>query len=85
MAASSILKWQYSLRVGKSSLQNTTRGFLYIRKWKNSTELDKSKKNKYNIDVIVNIFFGVSDGGGLLLCLLQSVLYSRFYMSWAVL
>ena len=44
MAASSILKWQYSLRVGKSSLQNTTRGFLYIRKWKNSTELDKSKK-----------------------------------------
>ena len=51
-------------------------------------KLDRARqiyKNKYNIDVIVNIFFGVSDGGGLLLCLLQSVLYSRFYMSWAVL
>ena len=47
MAAFSILKWQNSLQEGKSSLQNTTRGFLYIRKWHNSLREGKSL-SRYN-------------------------------------
>ena len=47
MAAFSILKWQNSLQEGKSSLQNATRGFPYIRKWQNSLQEGKSL-SRYN-------------------------------------
>ena len=47
MAASSILKWHGSLQEGKSSLQNTTRGFPYIRKWHGSLQEGKSL-SRYN-------------------------------------
>ena len=47
MAAFSILKWQNSLQEGKSSLQNTTRSFPYIRKWHSSLQEGKSF-SRYN-------------------------------------
>ena len=48
MAAFSILKWQNSLQEGKSSLQNATRGFPYIRKWHSSLQEGKSL-SRYNV------------------------------------
>ena len=47
MAAFSILKWHSSLQEGKSSLQNATRGFPYIRKWHSSFQEGKSF-SRYN-------------------------------------
>ena len=47
MAAFSILKLQNSLQEGKSSLQNTTRSFPYIRKWHSSLQEGKSF-SRYN-------------------------------------
>ena len=61
MAASSILKWKYSLQEGKSLSRYNAVSFYPEMAIFNRTR--QIYKNQYNNDVIVNFLSGVSDGG----------------------